>query len=188
MSSGGGPDITALLAAWNAGDSGALERLTPHVYSELRRLADSYMRGERPGHTLQPTALVHEVYLRLVKQKLPEFSSRSHFYGLAAQLMRQVLVDSARARGASKRAGDLRRITLGESAPGADGIGLGELDDALRLLEQRDENQARAVQLHYFGGLAVAEIAAFCQRSPRSVARDLRAARIFLAREIGVAT
>lgn len=176
--------ITGLLTAWNAGDETAFEKLAPFVYAELRKLAESYMRGERPGHTLQPTALVHEVYLRLVKQRLPEFRNRAHFYGLTAQLMRQVLVDSSRARAAAKRAGGAQRVDLDESiavSPARDWDIL-ELDTALAELAIENGHGARAIELHYFGGSSVAEIAEMTGRSERTVARDLASARLFLAR------
>ncbi len=179
--------ITGLLWAWNAGEPGAFDKLAPFVYTELRKLAESYMRGERPGHTLQPTALVHEVYLRLIKQRMPKFENRAHFYGLSAQLMRQVLVDSARSRAAAKRAGAMQPVDLdGMMATGtAQDLDVLELDSALGKLALENEHGARAIELHYFGGLSVAEISGFTGRSERTVARDLASARIFLARVHG---
>lgn len=177
--------ITQTLLQCAAGDTAAWQVLAPIVYDELHRLAESCLRGERRGHTLQPTALVHESYLRLVSQRLPVFEARSHFYALAARIMRQVLVDSARAHKAAKRGGDMERV-------GMDGAGslplwpnpMLEIDDALRRLAEYSREQAESIELHYFGGLAVAEIANVTGRSTRTLARELKAGRLFLARAL----
>ena len=186
------PDaITRTLAACAAGDPSAWDRLAPFVYAELRRLAESYMGREREGHTLQPTALVHESYLRLVSQRLPKFESRSHFYGLAAQIMRQVLVDSARAYRSQKRGGGAEgRLPLDGNEPAIEGQNWGILDlhEALTKLAHDSAVQAQAIELHYFGGLAVAEIARVTGRSERTLARELRAGRLSLGRLLGART
>ncbi len=137
--------VTRLLMDWNNGDSTALDKLTPLVYAELKRLAESYLRKERAGHTLEPTALVHEAYLRLVDQSLPEWKSRSHFFGVAAQLMRQILVDHARRHGAAKRDGG-ERVTLTDTVAitAHRSIDLLALDDALKELEQVDPRKTPA--------------------------------------------
>jgi len=176
--------IAATLAACNAGEHGAWDRLAPLVYSELRRMADAYMRGERPGHTLQPTALVHESYVRMVEQRLPKFESRSHFLALAARQMRQVLVDSARARRAAKRDAVLEVHGLESDRAGPPLWDISDLDRALQRLEADSPEQGKAIELHYFGGFSVPEMSEMLQRSERSIARDLRAARLYLAREL----
>jgi RNA polymerase sigma factor (TIGR02999 family) len=182
-----GDDITQILSACSAGDPAAWRRLTPFLYAELGRLAESYLRNERTGHTLQPTALVHESYIRLVEQRLPRFESRGHFLALAAQVMRQVLVDSARAHRAAKRGGGLRALPIQDAAPVIEGVNWGviELDEALNRLRGRNEAHAQVIEYHYFGGLLVAEIASVTGRSERTIARELRAAKLFLARELG---
>src|SRR5579864_6867647 len=167
-------DVTELLVQWANGNKGALDDLTPLVYKELRRLAASRLRKERRSHTLQPTALVHEAYLRLVDQKNPNWQNRSHFYGVASQLMRRILVDHARKRHASKRAG--QRVLMEEAVgfqPDQSRELLG-LDAALIALEKLDQRKARAVELRYFGGLSMDEIAQTLHISPVTVRRDLR--------------
>jgi RNA polymerase sigma factor (TIGR02999 family) len=176
-------EFTTWLQDWANGDRRAFDRLMPVVYRELRKLAARYMRNERPGHTLTPTALIHEAYLRLVSQSVPEFRNRSHFYGVAAQVMRQILVENARAFRAEKH-GTGRKLPLYEigdqtAAPAPDIV---EVDDALRALERLDERKARAVEMQYFGGLSVEEIAEALQVSARTAARELRAAKAALLR------
>jgi len=186
-------EVTALLRDWSGGDRTALERLMPLVYQELRRLAASYLRVERPDHTLQPTALVHEAYLRLVDQRGVSWQNRAHFFGIAAQMMRRILVDHARRRQAAKRDATVLRL---QARPGEDG-GEAEfardpellaLDQALCGLESLDARQARIVELRFFGGLTVEETAEVAGVSPATVKREWRTARAWLAREIRPAT
>lgn len=178
--------ITSTLAACSTGDPQAWDKLAPFVYRELRRLAAGYLGHERPGHTLQPTALVHESYLRLVERRLPQFENRQHFYGLAARIMRQVLVDSARAHRAEKRgSGEGHASLSSEPAIAAPAWDILALDLALGGLSLAAPAQAAAIELHYFSGLAVSEIAAYTGRSERTVARDLRSAKLYLASQLG---
>lgn len=173
-------EVTRLLREWAEGNQQALDELMPRVYAELRQLAARYLRHERPEHTLQPTALVHEAYLRLVDQGSPSFQNRSHFFGVAAHLMRQILVDHARRRQAGKRAG--RKVSLDEAvtlAPDRGGALLA-LDEALSKLQEFDDRKCRAVELRYFGGLKVEEIARALDVSPATVQRDLRMAEAWL--------
>lgn len=177
--------VTELLARWRGGDAAALENLLPLVYDELHRLARHYLASERPDHTLQSTALVHEAYLRLVDQSPLLIESRAHFFGIAARLMRQILVDHARARRASKRdAGCL--ITFDESAQASDKneVDLIALDDALNQLSQLNDQQARIVELRFFTGLSINETAAALGVSPATVKRDWAVARAWLYREL----
>jgi len=177
-------DLTLLLAQWAKGDQHALDELTPLVYKELRQLAVSQLRKERKSHTLQPTALVHEAYLRLVDQKKPNWQNRSHFFGVAARLMRQILVDHARRRHAGKRAA--LRVSLSD----AEGVGLERdpdllaLDQALSDLEKLDARKCKAVELRYFCGLSHDEIAQVLDVSPITVRRDLRMAEAWLHNEV----
>ena len=154
-------DVTRLLREWSSGNNSVVDELTPLVYRELRRLADAYMRRERPDHTLQPTALIHEAYIRLVDQKHPEWQSRSHFFRFASHLMRQILVDHARARHAEKRGGDLQRVPIEEADPLGNwpSIDLMTLDDALTRLASFDERKAQIVELRFFGGMTDDEVA-----------------------------
>ena len=178
-------EVTRLLAVWAKGDPQALEELTPLVYHELRQLAASYLRRERQGHTLQPTALVHEAYLRLVDQKKqPNWQSRSHFYGVAAHLMRQILVDHARRKRAGKRAG--LRVPFEEAVSFAQDRGpdLIALDIGLNELEKVDQRKCKVVELCYFGGLSTEEIAQSMEISERTVRRDLKMAEAWLCREM----
>ncbi len=177
--------VTALLKAWRGGERGALERLLPLVYGELRRLAASHMRAERADHTLQPTALVHEAYLRLVDQSV-DWQNRSHFFGIASQMMRRILVDHARRRQAAKRDAPVYRLAQPEqvAAPDRDPELLG-LDRALGDLEALDPRQARIVELRFFGGLGVEETAEVVGVSSATVKREWRTARAWLRREIG---
>jgi len=178
-------DVTQLLAQWANGDKQALDDLTPLVYKELRRLAASHLRKERKSHTLQPTALVHEAYLRLVDQKNPNWQNRSHFFGVASQLMRRILVDHARKRQADKRAG--QRVSLEEavSFQRERSRELLALDSGLTALEKLDPRKCRAVELRYFGGLSMDEIAQTMDVSAVTVRRDLRLAEAWLNREMG---
>jgi RNA polymerase sigma factor (TIGR02999 family) len=171
--------VTELLAKWNSGDQQALDDLTAIVYRELRRLAASYLRNERPGHTLQPTALVHEAFVRLVEQGGLHFQSRAHFFGVAARLMRQILVDHARSRNAGKR-GALK-VSLTETIGFARGRrDLIELDCCLEALQKIDPRKSRAIELRYFGGLSMDEIAQMLEVSTVTVRRDLRMAEAWL--------
>jgi len=182
-----GPDVTQLLDEWSRGDRHALDRLLPLVYAELRRIAARQLRRERDGHTLQPTALVHEAYLRLVEQCSVDWRSRAHFYGVAAQMMRRVLVDHARRRAAQKRGDPGQRVPLddiAETAP-APQIPVLALNDALSRLEQVDGGLARIVELRAFGGLTIDEAAHVLNVSPSTAKREWRTAKAWLARELG---
>ncbi len=176
-------DVTALLALARQGDSEATAALIEIVYPELRRLAAMYMRNERREHTLQPTALVHEAYLRLVGQSL-DLQDRSHFFGVAAYLMRQVLVEHARARKALKRDG--RKVPIENDLPvaAAESEDLLALDEALQKLAAIDERQSRIVELRYFGGLTIAETASVLGVSEKTIKRDWVLAKTWLHREI----
>jgi RNA polymerase sigma factor (TIGR02999 family) len=156
--------------------------LTPLIYRELRQLADSYLRRESPAHTLQPTALVHEAYLRLVDQHAPDWENRSHFFGIAARIMRQILVDHARSHQAHKRGGDLKKVSLAECLNTAAeySADLVALNEALTELERFDARKAKIVDLHFFGGLTFQETAEALGVSKATVERDLRAAEAWL--------
>ena len=175
-------EVTLLLAEWAKGNQHALDELTPLVYRELRQLAGSYLRKERLGHTLQPTALVHEAYLRLVDQTKPNWQNRSHFYGVAARLMRQILVDYARRRRASKRAGSRAKVPLDQAVSFQQDSSqdLIALDTGLNALERIDPRKCKAVELRYFGGLSMEEIAQALEVSAVTVRRDLRMAEAWL--------
>jgi RNA polymerase sigma factor (TIGR02999 family) len=184
-----GQEVTALLREWSAGDRGALERLMPLVYEELRKLAAAHLKSERGNHTLQATALVHEAYLRLVGQRAVTWASRAHFYGIAAQMMRRVLVDHARRRQAAKRNPGTLFLDLGEEAAAAQADRAPELlvlDRALTELERLDPRQARVVELRFFAGLSVEETAEVAGISTATVKREWRTARAFLRHEIGL--
>ena len=178
--------VTRLLVAWGNGDAGASEQLMPLVYDELRHLARSYLRRERGDHTLQPTALVHEAYLRLVDSTQVNWQSRVHFYGVAARLMRRVLVDHARAHAAIKRGGQAEKISLDEAGDllRDQGAGLVALDDALQGLSQLYPRQSRVVELRFFGGVNTQEIGELLQTSESTVERDWQFARLWLQREM----
>ena len=180
--------FTVLLKAWAEGDATALDRLTPAVYDELRRLAGAYMRKERPGHTLSPTELVSEAFLRLAGDEHPEYADRVHFFAMAARQMRRILVDHARKRSADKRGGLDRPVTLDEAMM-AEGRpdALLALDDALVALAAVDERKARVVELHYFGGMGHKEIASALSVHENTVARDLRLAQAWLNRHMTLA-
>jgi RNA polymerase sigma factor (TIGR02999 family) len=177
-------EVTRLLHEWAKGNQQALEELMPVVYGELRQLSTGYLRKERRGHTLQPTALVHEAYLRLVDQRTPSWQDRKHFYGVAARLMRQILVEHARRRQAGKRAG--HKVSLEEAVsfqhePSGD---IMVLDNCLTALEKLDPRKCKAVELRYFGGLTVDEIAQALDVSPMTLKRDLRIAKVWLHHEM----
>lgn len=185
-------EITVLLKAWGRGDQVALERLTPLVHGELRRLARRYMRHERAGNTLQGTALVNEAYLRLVDVTGVDWQDRAHFFAVAAKMMRRILIDAARARAAAKRGGGVRRedhsapVELDQIAA-ADSDRASELvalDDALEALAQMDPRRAQVIELRFFGGLTVEETAEVLSISPQSVMRDWKLARAWLTREL----
>lgn len=174
--------MTVLLRAWRAGDAGALDELMPRVYEELRGLAQTFLRGERPGHTFQATDLVSEAYLRLLAAgESPEWNDRVHFYCIAARAMRQILLDHARRRGAVKRGNGERPLSLDDRTLAVDRPDdLLRLDEALRALAEHDERKARAVELHYFGGMTQAEVAAALDVHINTVNRDLRFAVTWL--------
>jgi RNA polymerase sigma factor (TIGR02999 family) len=179
-------DVTALLHAWRAGDEGALGRLMPLVYHELRRLAHARMRAETPGHTLQTTALVNEAYLRLVDARSVSWQNRSHFFALCAQAMRRILVDTARARASGKRGGGAAEVPYADwlaASPAAD-VTLLAVDEALEQLAAVDARKARVVELRYFGGLSVDETAEALQVSVPTVMRDWAVAKAWLARAL----
>lgn len=179
--------ITQLLIDWGKGDQAALERLMPLVYSELRRLASNYLRRERAEHTLQPTALVNEAYLKLVDQRNARWQNRAHFFGIAAQLMRRILVDHARQRQAVKRGGvDQQRlsITSAEAVVKQPEIDLLALNEALDELAQMDPQQSRIVELKFFGGLSIEETAEVLGISHATVERDWKLARAWLRRQL----
>jgi len=182
---GSGP-ITLILREFAAGDKGALDRLMPLVYAELRRLADSHLRRERPDHTLQPTALVHEAYLRLVVQEQPDYRSRSHFLGVAAHVMRQILVDHARSRAAGKRGGGQPPRSLDESIDAAveRPLAMIAIDDALEALERSDALKAKLIEMRFFGGLTAEESADVLQLPVEKVRAELRVAQAWLQREL----
>ena len=175
-------DVTQLLLAWSNGDNEALHRLIPLVYDELHRLAARYMRREDPGHTLQTTALVNEAYCRLIEQKDVRWQNRAHFYGIAAQLMRRILVDHARSKRRAKRGGGAEKISLDETAviPQPQSSQIILLDDALTRLAQFDPQKSRIVELKFFGGLTTEEIAEVELLSIRMVEREWRKARAWL--------
>ena len=179
-------EITRLLLLWSRRDQAALDQLMPVVYEELHKLAHSFLRRERPEHTLQPTALVNEAYLRLVKQDFPEWQSRRHFYGVAAQLMRQILVDYARTRAADKRAGIEKQFSLDEALTfsGEKAAVLVALDDALVALEKFDQRKVRIIELRFFGGLSLEETAAALDLSVPMIGHEMRLARAWLRREM----
>ena len=179
-------DVTQLLSRWSAGDRAALESLVPAVYRELRRMAARYLRRERSQHTLQPTALVHEAFLKLVDQRDVRWQNRAHFFGVAAQLMRRVLVDYARERAAGKRGGGVGRLPLEDAlAIGASNqIDIIAVDDALNRLARVDPDQVRLVELRFFGGLTIEETAEVLGWSSGSVKREWTVARAWLQREI----
>jgi RNA polymerase sigma factor (TIGR02999 family) len=178
--------VNRLLADWGQGNEEAREALIPVVYDELRRIARRRLWGERPDHTLQSAALVNEAYLRLVRQEAPQWQNRAHFFGVAAQLMRHILVDHARNRLAAKRGAGAPRLSLDpELAPAQKpGIDLVALDDALNRLTRLDPQQGRVIELRFFGGLSIEETAVVMEISPATVKREWATARAWLQREL----
>jgi RNA polymerase sigma-70 factor, ECF subfamily len=179
--------VTQLLVDWSNGDQSALDKLMPVVYDELRRLAGNYLRRERAGHTLQPTALVNEAYLKLVDQRHARWQNRAQFFGVAAQLMRRILVDHARVRQAQKRGGsDHQQLSLSHADRVAEkpGVDLLALHEALNDLAKIDEQQSRIVELRFFGGLTIEETAEVLEISHATVERDWTLARAWLRREL----
>jgi len=181
-------DVTALLGDWSRGNRTALDQLLPLVYAELRRVAARQLRNERADHTLQPTALVHEVYIRLVDQRQVDWQNRAHFFGVSAQVMRRILVDHARRHGASKRGEGVRCVSIDEAkdvAAASNDIPIVALDYALDRLEKVDPELAKIVELRAFGGLTIEEAAHVLNISPSTVKRDFRTAKAWLNRELG---
>jgi len=178
--------VTELLVKWRAGDQEALDALVPLVYNELRKAAHRYLRNERPAHTLQSTALVHEAYLRLRRQEVQEFENHAHFLAISARLMRRILVDVARTKGYQKRGGGAVRVTFDDALVVTDqpGQDLVALDDALAALADVDERKARVIELRFFGGLSVEESAAVLKVSVDTVMRDWKLAKAWLQREL----
>ncbi|HYN84137.1 MAG TPA: sigma-70 family RNA polymerase sigma factor [Pyrinomonadaceae bacterium] len=180
-------DITGLLHAWRGGDAAALDELMPLVERELHRIASRYMGHESPGHTLQTTALVNEAYLRLIRQRNVEWQNRAHFFAIAAQIMRRILLNYARDQHREKRGGRAVQVSLSEACvmTAERSSGLLALDAALNRLEELDARKSRVVELRFFGGLSVEETAEVLEVAPVTVMRDWRMAKAWLAREIG---
>ena len=181
-----GPQLTQLLRAWSGGDQSALDRLTPIVYDELRRLARRYMKHERPGHSLQATALVNEAYMRLVDYQRMEWQNRAHFFAVSAQLMRRILVEHAR-RHNLKRGGGVHHVSLDEAAVvcGDGDSDLAALDDAMNALGRIDPRKVQVVEMRFFGGLSIDDTAAVLGISSATVKREWGFARAWLQRELG---
>jgi RNA polymerase sigma factor (TIGR02999 family) len=186
MNSDQATDVTKLLLAWNQGDRSALDRLMPVVYDELRRLARRHMRSENPGHTLQATALVNDAYLRLVDQTRVNWQNRAQFFGVAAQIIRRVLVDHARARHRLKRGGNAVKVELdeGNMATERTGMDIVALDDVLNRLAKVDPRKCQIIQLRFFGGLSIEETATALNISPATVKREWAFARSWLYKEM----
>ena len=187
MAAQSGADITQMLRAWGDGDLEARDKLMPLVYKELRKAAHHYMARERRGHTLQTTALVNEVYVRLAKAREMRWQDRAHFFAVSAQMMRRILTDYARSRQYAKRGGGAQPVSLDQapmvpSGPPSDVLAL---DDALNRLAAQDERKCRVVELRYFGGLSVEETAEVLKVSPETVMRDWKLAKAWLLRELG---
>jgi len=178
--------VTQLLGRWRSGDREALDALVPLVYDELKRIAQRYLRNERPGHTLQSTALVHEAYVRMTNQELPQWQNRAHFFAVAAQLMRQILVDHARAHRADKRGGGACKLSLEEAEqnPKTVDVDVVALDEALKTLSAMDPQQGKVVELKFFGGLSIEDTAEVLGISSSTVKRDWITARAWLYREL----
>lgn len=178
--------VSELLVRWRVGDAGALESLIPLVYAELRKVARGYLRRERPNHTLQSAALVHEAYVRLAGQASPDWQNRSHFFGVAARLMREILVEHARSRRAAKRGGAVSQVAFNEAlgVPQHRDKDLIRLDDALRRLAELDERQCRIVELRFFGGLSIEDTSEALGVSAATVSREWTTARLWLRREV----
>ncbi len=179
-------EITQLLADWTDGDPAALDKLTPLVFEDLRHMAEIHFSRERPGHTLQPTALVNEVYMKLLGPRTVRWQNRAQFFGFAAELMRRVLVDHARRKLTEKRGGDIVRIALDDvlDEPMEEGLDLLGLDEALEELAALEPRQSKVIELRFFGGLSVEEAAEVLNVSKRTVKRDWRLARIWLYRRL----
>jgi len=179
-------EVTRLLNAWRDGKGDALQELIPLVYQELRRLAHHHMRGERPGHTLQTTAVIHEAFLKLIDQSAVNWENRAHFFGVASQLMRRILVDHARARAAEKRGGGAPHVALDDVAlvGSEQNVDLIALDEALERLAALDPQQSRIVELRFFGGLTIDEAAAVAGISPATVKREWAMAKAWLYRAL----
>ncbi len=180
-------DVGALLIRWQAGDKSALDQMLPEVYDELRRLARLYLSSERPDHSLQPTELVHEAYMKLVKQREVDWRNRAHFLGVAAQIIRRVLLHHAENRGAAKREGYAHRVELDaalECLERNTTVGIVTLNEALNRLAELDPRQAQIVELRVFGGLTVEETAEVLELSPATVKREWSVARLWLRREL----
>lgn len=179
-------DATAILSQMAAGDGTAAARLLPLLYGELRALAQSYFQLERPDHTLEPTALVHEAYVRLIDQTRVKWKSRAHFFAVAATAMRRILADHARRHRAAKRGGDRKRVPLTNvpTPSGSSEVGIVDLDDALAQLENLDERQYRIVELRFFGGLTVAQVAEVLGVSKTTVESEWRMVRVWLSAEL----
>jgi RNA polymerase sigma factor (TIGR02999 family) len=182
----GPPTITQLLVEWSNGDQNALDQLTPMVYDEMRRMARTYLRSERADHTLQATALVHEAYLRLIDQHSVSWQNRAHFFGIASQMMRRILVNHALAKAAEKRGGEVQKLSLDEAVSFANQreIDLIALDEALKELELLDPQQTRIVELRFFGGLSIEDTAEALRVSPATVKRDWSTAKLWLRRQL----
>jgi RNA polymerase sigma-70 factor (ECF subfamily) len=180
-------DVTRLLRAWGKGDQAALDQLTPAIYAELRRRAHGYMKNERPGHTMQTTALANEAWLRLVNVAATDWKDRAHFFAIAANVMRRILVDGARARGREKRGGSAQRVDLDEipDISKRRDPELIAINDALNTLAGLDPRKAKVIELRFFGGLSVEETAQVLKVHEQTVLRDWRLARVWLMREIG---
>jgi RNA polymerase sigma factor (TIGR02999 family) len=180
------PQVTELLARWKDGDNTALEQLVPLVYDELRKLARSHLRREPPDQSLQSAALVHEAYLRLAAKSPPDWQSRTHFFGVAARLMREILVDRARKIGAAKRGAGVRELSLDEAIgiPHQKNVDIIRLDDALKQLERLDERQCRIVELRFFAGMSLEETSVALGISEATVSREWSTARLWLRHEI----
>jgi len=183
---GASNQVTELLVRWRGGDKAALDALMPLVYTELRRIANRHLQGERSDHTLQSTALVHEAYVRMTNQQLPQWQNRAHFFAVAAQLMRQILVDHARTHRASKRGGDVYKLALDDAEEQHQPLDLDivALDDALKSLAAMDSQQSRVVELKFFGGLSNEDAAEVLGVSTSTVKRDWTTARAWLFREL----
>jgi len=181
-------NVTGLLRAWSAGDQAALDRLVPVVHDELKRIARKYMARERQGHTLQPSALVNEAFLRLVEVRGVSWQDRAHFFALSAQMMRRILVNYALARGTRKRGGAVRHVSLNEDlvVSSSRDSEIVELDAALESLAKFDARKARTVELRFFAGLSVEETAVALKVSPQTVLRDWKLSKTWLAREMGL--